>query len=259
MTIIQIKSRYVAIPTEWNELSRRQLIQVMECLFLREYNMEQGKLKLLKILTGMSWWQFFRCQPEDFEEYLYLADFLLQERTGLTKQLIPEWRGLYGPCDNMSNLIMQEMTFADLHFMKWAENRSDLSALDKLVATLYRPAKPGYDFLRDPDGDSREEFNPNVCDWRAEHFISKWELPVKLAIAWWYDACRWQIVDNNDEVFGGTGEPSKYGLVSMMMSVAEDGVLGTFNDVEKQYVTIVLMKINESIANAKRQEAAMKK
>ena len=259
MTVIEINKKLYTFPTAWNELSQKQLLEVMECLFLRQYTGEQGCLKLLKILAGLSWWEFFRAKPTQMEEYFYLTKFILEERTELTKQLLPVWDDLHGPCDGLDNIIMQEFYFADTYFMQWSENKEDIKSLNKLVACLYRPGKENYDHEKDPDGDKREAFNVNLCNWRADNIINKWPIKVKLAIAWWYDACRWQIVENNDEVFGGSGDPSKYGMVSMMMSVAEDGVLGDFHEVEKEYVSIVLIKINESIEKAKREEAALKK
>lgn len=67
MTVIELNDKVYAIPTEWNELSQKQLLQVMDCLFLKEYTGEQGTLKLLKILTGMCWWKFFHTKPTDME------------------------------------------------------------------------------------------------------------------------------------------------------------------------------------------------
>jgi hypothetical protein len=258
MTIIEVNKRMYTVPTEWNELSRSQLFDIMDCLFIRQYGADQGVLKLLKIITGMTYFRFYQVKAEELEEYFYLTRFLLEPRTNLTRQLIKEYDGLYGPSDNLDNIVMQELTYSDSYFMRWGEDRENTAILDSFVATLYRPAKRRYDFKKDPEGDPREPFNSNLCEWRAKNIIAKWPRNVKLAIAYWYDACRWQIVENNPEVFGEGGESPKYGMVSMMMNVAEDGVLGTFNDVEKQYVTIVLMKINESIVKAKAQERAMK-
>jgi hypothetical protein len=90
--------------------------------------------------------------------------------------------------------------------------------------------------------------------------IRRWPLSVKLAIAHWYDACRWQLVEENDEVFGGSGsgDVSKYGLISVMLSVAEAGSMGTLKDVENQFVKTVMLQLNDSIAKAKAEEKKYK-
>lgn len=260
MKIIELNKKLYSIPTEWNELSQKQLLEVMDCLFMQQYTAEQGQLKLLKILTGMSFFDFFRTRAMDMDDYLYLTEFLLKDQKGLTKQLILEYDGLFGPSDELGNLVMQELVFSDSYFQQWSEHKEDLVMLDKLVAVLYRPAKEGYEFDKDPDGDAREEYNQNLCNWRALHQVKNWPLNVKLAIAAWYDACRWKIVDDNEEVFGGSssGEMAQYGLISVIRRVAQGGVLGDFNSVEKKYVSLVMIELNESIADAKAQEKAMK-
>lgn len=185
--------------------------------------------------------------------------FLLKEQTGLTKQLIPEYDNLYSPDDELSNLVMQELVFSDSYFMRWAENKEDITLLDELCAVLYRPDKKHYDHVKNPDGDPREEYNQNLCSYRAKHQVNKWPMNVKLAIAAWYDACRWKLVDDNPEVFGGEGgEVAQYGLISVIRRVAQGSVLGDFNSVEKKYVSLVMIELNESIADAKAQEKAMK-
>lgn len=260
MTIIEVNKKYYTIPTKWNELSQQQLLQVMDALFVRQYSVEQGQLKLLKILCNMNYWQFFRTKPMEMEEFIYLTDFLLNEKTELTKNIIPVYKGMYGPASNFDNLVMKEMTICDNIFMQWAENREDISLLNDFCSLLYRPGKEGYDFEMNPDGDARILFNQNISEWYGRTEIAKWPMSVKLAIVYWYDACRQELVQQYDEVFGsdGSGDVSKYGLASMMMSVAEGGVLGDFSSVENHYVKTVLMQMDESIRKAKAQEKAMK-
>lgn len=266
MTIIELNRRYYTVPTAWNELSGKQLIGIMECLFVTSFSSEQALLKLLKILTGMNYWQFFRQKPTEMAEYLYLTEFLLQQRTELTKQLLPvlfpekpEEKRFYGPADEISNLLMGEFIFSEAFFMQWCDDKNNMEPLNELCAVLYRPAKKNYDHKRNPDGDPREEYNGNLCHYRAVNEVKKWPLAVKLAIATWYDACRWKMVDDNPDVFAGGGEPGRYGLVSVMRKVAEGGVLGDFKSVEKTHVNLVMIELNESIADAKAQEKAMKK
>lgn len=265
MTIIEINKKLYTVPTCWNELSRKQLLQVMECLFIKEQDVNQGRLQLLKILSGMSWWQFFRAPVAGMIEFFYLTDFIISERTNLTKQILEQYGGLYGPASDFDNLLMSELALCDNLFMRWSEEREKTEYLDELISILYRPVRKGtwlkgYNKKVNPEGDVREEFNQHTCLYRAGRQIKRWPLSVKLAIATWYDGCRWQMVDENEEVFGGSGENdvSKYGLVSVMLSVAETGTFGDFNKVEKQFVKTVMMQLNDSIARAKAMEKQMK-
>lgn len=265
MTIIELNKKLRTVPTKWNELSQKQLIAVMDTLFLSQYTVEEGRLKLLKILAGLSWWSFFRCKAADLQEYLYLTDFILAKETHLTEQLLPEYKDMYGPVSEFDNLLMKELVVCDNLFMRWSEDRNNVQLLDEFVAVLYRPVRKGsiwkdYNTKINPEGDVREEFNMNVCQYRAKRKISRWPMAVKLAITTWYDACRWQLVDENDEVFGGenSGDVSKYGLISVMLSVAETGALGDLSKVENQYVKTVMLQLNDSIAKAKEQEKKLK-
>lgn len=260
MTIIYLNKKYIAIPTSWNELSQKQLLGIIDTLHCKNYTTEQAILKLMKILCGLSWFRFFRTKPSDLAEYFYLAEFLLESKIELTKNLVPNYRGFYGPAGEFDNLRMKEMVKTDFKFMQWANDRDNISLLDDIVSLLYRKPKEDYNFNLNPDGDARIPFNENISEWNARRFIKKWPVTVKLAIAYWYDSCRHELVNRYSEVFGGSGgdNVSKYGLVSCMLSVAESHALGDFTSVEDHYVNTVLMHIDDSIRKAKAQEKAMK-
>ncbi len=84
MTLITLNNKSYSIPSQWNELTPKQLLEVMDTLFLKEYPAEQMLLKLLKVLTGMSTYQFLKCRVEEMEEFFYLLAFILQENIEFT-------------------------------------------------------------------------------------------------------------------------------------------------------------------------------
>jgi len=280
MVSIELNNKHYDIPQEWNELNYQQLLQIMETLFLKKYTADEGLLKLLKTLCNMSYFDFFntpvttcvkrvgilgkKVEVTGMDEYLYLTGFIFDNEIKLTKQLMPQYDNLYGPADECSNLIMQEMVFTEDYFTRWKEDQEQIDLLDNLCATLYRPLRVNkdgseYDININPEGDCREEFNMNKCNHLAEHKIKNWPMKAKLAIATFYDGFRTTLVENNPEVFGGEGgEPAQYGLISTMLRVAKEGVLGDFEKVEKQYVNLVMIQLNESIAEAKAIEKQMK-
>lgn len=277
MKLVEINRSFYNVPESWNELSKRQLLQVMNLFYLSRYTNEQSQLKLLKILTGMSWWAFFRapvttCERRVFkpfklslslgeylfssrkicyglDEYLYLIHFLLEENK-LTKNIIPRFREFYGPADGCSNLRMCEFVFSEHYYMQWSESRQDEKLLDNLVAVLYRPAKRSYDLRRNEDGDPRIAFNENLCEYFATTEVCNWPLKLKLAIAQFYEACRMKLVADNEEIFGGGGEPAKHGLISIMIAVAETNAFGPFKEVEQLHVNMVMLQLKEQIHKA---------
>jgi hypothetical protein len=261
------------------------LLQVMQLFYSTNYSVEQAQLKLLKILTGMSWWNFFRapvatCERFVFsfsaislsygvylfnsrmtcyglEEYLYLGNFLLTENK-LTKNILPQYKEYYGPADECNNLRMCEFTFSEHYFMQWAENKDDDKLLNNLVAVLYRLKKNKYDLRKNEDGDPRIAFNENLCEYFATSQVYAWPRKLKLAIAQFYSACRQKFVDDNEEIFGGTGEPAKHGLISIMMSIADSHAFGPFKEVEQQHVNLVMIHLKEQIHKAKEMERQVK-
>ena len=256
MTIIQLHKRYYAIPTTWNELSGKQLLQVMEVLY-GNYEVDAARLKLLKILTGVSWFRFFRIPLAEKAAYLDITHFLVNENT-LTKQLLPIYKGYYGPADDFNNITGEEFVFSeDFYFKSFTTNDDgqrimNPAALNELVAVLYRKKKDGYNLKKNIDGDARESFNQNISTYNAKRKISKWPLAAKLAVFTWYETCRHQMIEANPDVFGGgSNEPAKYGLLSVMRVIAEGGIHGDFEKVTKMYVQLWMMELNEKIEEAK--------
>ncbi len=265
MKLIELNKKHYNIPERWDELTEKQLLKVMDVLFLKNYEeAEKLLLKLLQVITGVGTYNFSKWQVEEAEEYLYLLVFLLQPDFAFTKNVIPffKYDGVkhYGPADALDNLRMKEFVNTEHLFTAWMEGeKKDEQLLNELVAILYREAPAGYDFDFNRNGDKRMSFNENICKYMAKHSVAYWPMNVRLAIATWYDGCRRKIVAVNPDVFeGGSGEAARYGLVSVMLNVAEGGVFGAFEKVEEQYVHLVMMQLNELVDKAKKMEKEMK-
>lgn len=258
MKIIELNKKLYTVPETWNELTGKQLIRVMEVLY-GSYGVNEALLKLLKILTGMSWYRFFRASIKEKAEFLYLTYFLIND-TGLTKQLLPVYKGFYGPDDDFNNITGEEFVFSeDFYFKCFTKGPGDEPRvmhpefLNELVAVLYRERKHRYNLKLNKDGDAREEFNQHISAFYAKRKIKKWPMAAKLAIFTWYETCRQQMIDANPEIFGGgSGEPAKYGLISVMRVIAEGGIHGTFEQVQKMYVKMWMVELNEKADEAKR-------
>jgi hypothetical protein len=267
MKKILLNKRFYSVAESWNELTEKQLLQVMRILFLPpvkgELKAEEKLLRLTQTIIGLSNYRFFQCNVEELEEFFYLTSFLFAKDLVFTKNILPLYKyshtAFYGPADHLDNLRMKEFTLTEDLYMRWYDSEQrDTQALNELVAILYRPAPAHYDFVRNPNGDCRERFNQNVSSFYASNYINLWPPEVKIAIAYWYNGCRIEMVNRNPEVFSGSGDPALYGLVSVMLNVAESKVFGDFDKVEEQYVNLVMMQLNEAIDKGKKLEAMYK-
>jgi hypothetical protein len=259
MTTILLEKKYVDVPTEWNELRAKQLLDIIDIFYNKEYKGEEILLLLLKALLSFGNIEFARMKAEDIEEYVYLVGFLFEDKSYLTKQLFAEYDQLHGPEEELNNVVMKEFVFSEHFFMQWQEDRNNDALLNDFISTIYRPAKRDYDHSRNPDGDSRIKFNENLCEWYSEHIISKWPKKVKLAIAHWYAGCRRKIVDDNPDVFGGSGEAAKHGLISIIREIAKQGAHGNFEAVENMNINLVMVELNEIVEEGKQMEQQMLK
>ena len=111
MNFIELKNRFYAIPSRWDELSGKQLIAIMKVL--RDAPDEiAGKMMLLRILTGMPWYKWMFQKVINLEDELYNVDFLLSSYP--VKQVLKKYKGLYGPESNFDNLRIGEFAFCFL-------------------------------------------------------------------------------------------------------------------------------------------------
>jgi hypothetical protein len=274
MKLIELNKNFYEFPEKWNELDQKRLLNLVSVMFLKGYTAEKMLLQLIRVLAALSHYQFLRCTPEELEQYFYLVVPYLQEEIEFTKNLVPRFKFkvpgstnlheiFYGPDDECSNLKMKEFTFLESAYVRWCESkRQDIDLLNEIVAILYRPAPAGYDIARNEAGDRREPFNENISTYYAKKYVAHWPATVKLAIAIWYGGCRIQITQNYPDLFNTDGEPVReagaYGLLSVMMNVAESGVFGPFHLVEDQYVNLVLIQLSDMMAKARKLERESK-
>jgi hypothetical protein len=260
MTTISIRSKTFQVATTWNELSQDQLLRICSIIYA-SMPLHLAKLLMIKQMAQVPTIFWNSLTGDDVSEFLYLADDMLKTR--LTKQLVPlhtvnTWwkpKTFAGPADNFNNLKMAEFVFTENYFFKYKEDETNTAALDQLVAVLYRPIKPRYDITINPDGDTRQEFNENRCAHNAAHYIRKWDHRLKLAALTYYEHCRLQLIDDFPAVFsGGSGEPAKYGLITMMRNVAQGGNHGNFERVENMYLKLVMIELDEMLMEAEQIE-----
>lgn len=272
MKIAQIHTHFYSIPESWNELTGRQLIKILQVLHGQQSS-EYILLRLFKIITGISRWRLFWLPTYEIADNLYLVEYLLQSNT-LTENILPVYKGLFGPKKNFDNLLICEFVFTEAYYMQYIQGpdttdfipaqwlalkKEKQAALNTLIAILYRPAKKHYNRNKNVAGDVRQSFNDALTGYFAAK-IARWPEAVKTAIVHWYAGCRLQLIRDFPVVFESSpsaGE-STYGLWSVMRSVAEKGTFGDFAMVEKQFVKTIMMELTESIKESQRLENSIK-
>lgn len=250
MTVIEINKRLYSIPEKWDELTPKQ-VQWVYGVLLSEPSDHAVYLRLLKVISGCSWWAIFREKKARLMEYFYLCDFIFATQT-LTRNPLPKYKRHHGPADNFDNLRMNEFAYSQTFYEDYRDNENR-EALDKLVATLWRPTGGDPD-----DGDTRIMFKEAQM-LRRVSMVKKWPLPLKEAIYYWYCGCLARLMEDNAYVFTGTGgEPALHGIVSVMRNVAKEGTWGDFEKVEMMYVKMFFLELKESKHEAAQIEKANK-
>lgn len=234
----------IHLPESFHECSGKQFIKLSELLFDGGEKIK-CEVKALKILSNLSSVRFALMKAEVISRAIEHVKWVFEEKQ-ITKQLIPKYKGYYGPASDFDNLRMKEFHMTEMLYRELVSGKDDGEALDQLVAVLYRLPKKWYKKKLDPDGDIRIKFNHNEIPFYAKK-ISRWPLNVKQAIFLWYDGCRQQLIDQNPMVFK---EPSlssfesrfDTGLYGVIRSLAGEK-LGPVEKIENMYVHTAMLEI----------------
>ena len=142
MNLVQVDNTRRSLPSTWNELTRKQLLNVSR-LFRGKLNLADFRIKALQEFLSIKTKTFRKIDPEDAVVLCETLDFLTRDVT-LTRNVIPVIRtGLrkyHGPSDAMTNCTFGEFTLASSALEEYQKTGSE-NHLDQLVAILYRPKK----------------------------------------------------------------------------------------------------------------------
>ncbi len=142
MNQVEIDSKTHFIPSDWNELTKKQILFVSR-LFHGQLTMVDFKLRALFNFLSVKKKVIKRIHPEDAYFLCESLDFLFKE-VSLTKNLLPAikigLRKYVGPSDSMMNCTFGEFTIANSLFDSFSKTK-DQKNLSEMVAVLYRPKK----------------------------------------------------------------------------------------------------------------------
>ena len=149
MNIVEIDHIRRTLPSEWNELSRKQLLYVSK-LFSEKLTLVEFRVKALFVFLSLKRKSFKRIAPEDAFTLCESLDFLNKEVT-LTRNLLPVikagMRKFYGPADAMVYCTFGEFTLACAALDEFQKTGAE-KYIDELVAILYRPRKLFWSILK---------------------------------------------------------------------------------------------------------------
>ena len=161
MNQVEIDGKTYSMPSDWNELTRKQVVFVSR-LFQGHLCMADFKLRALFDFLSIRPKIKKRIHPEDAYFLCESLDFLFKE-VSLTRNLLlvirTGWWKFIGPSDAMMNCTFGEFTMANSMLDAFSKTKEQ-KYLDEMVAVLYRPRKWFWFIRKDltDNQDPRERF-----------------------------------------------------------------------------------------------------
>jgi hypothetical protein len=267
VTLTDLNNKKLLCPGSFNELSRTQLLTIIELLYATG-DETRKRFRMLRELfnygrsTKTSWILRWKMSPEAYVEMFPLTDFIFKE-SDLTKNLLPSvrvpfsFKKLSGPDDRLNNIVFIEFIKCERFYNKFQKTR-EVKHLDKLIAVLYRAKKKSYDPLK--DGDIREKYidENKFIDHQAK-LISRLPIRVRLSILHYYHGCRNYIfnypaykqvfkkVEKIVDVNQRANIKEDYSWEKALMNMA--ATVKDTEDIAQTRLTTVLYYLNEKIEN----------
>ena len=261
METLQIGTFTRQVPSTWHELSRKQLLRLLPEVYAPAA--PDRRLRLLAALSGYQLPLLAGLSPLVLAQLLPLTDWLSSDEHRLTDQLLPTLavpgrvpgRSLtwHGPAGQLANLLFGEFIFADTFFVLYCQHGWG-GYLDKFLAVLYRPGRPGADpEASDWTGDVRLPFNEHQLDARAGR-VAQLSYAKKLAVLTWYKGCRAQLATEFYDVFtAAEAEASSRAKEapdwSRVLRKLSGGAFGTVQQTAQQPLRLVLAEMQDAAAD----------
>lgn len=184
MNQVEIDGKSYFMPSEWNELTKKQVLFVSR-LFQGQLTMVDFKLRALFDFLSVKPKVIKRIHPEDAYFLCESLDYLFKE-VSLTKNIFPVLRNgsrkYLGPADALMNCTFGEFTMANAQLDSFTKTKEP-KYLDEMVAVLYRPRK-WFWFIRKSftdNQDPRKRFVNRTLKKRCRR-ISRLDYEIKYAV-----------------------------------------------------------------------------
>lgn len=262
------KTIAIDLVDNWNELSPMQLRyvalnwQAWQFMLQQGASMQYARTKLfVALIIGKN-----NCEIKeicnllaciDYEETDYnildTVNFIFEKNT-LTKNAFPiikprVWFKLYGPADMLSNICIDEFSFALNFYNQY--NKSNLTEhLNAFIACLYRRSHKNFNVT----GDKRKPFNAMLID-QDLYYVKSMSFAHKQAVLLFFYGCLEAFSKIFHFVFerveNETASTNRTFLdVILMISGTK---FGNFDETKQQNAFIVLKELNNLIEESKKQ------
>lgn len=259
------------IATSWNELTTRQRSKISDLIFNSDPG-EQGVYfaVLFHLFCPSSWtkpkawkerWKFLRLIKQvPFRELTTYIEFIFTDLklTKFPKSVKIGGIEYFGPADRLSNVSIEELNFAYKFYFDWISTK-DISALDRLVTTLYRPA------TNEIKGDVREAFNEHLIQSRGSIF-PKLKEEQKISIGFAFKGSVEYMFSKYPVIFPVSksktkSKPKYHSMVPMInaMFMGENQPLGPRSEVIKTNAYIFFDVAQETVKDDKKRELELKR
>jgi hypothetical protein len=220
------------IPKKWEDISPDIAVSIAPDI-LRGVDDVKAKLKILEALLPSEVLPVFaKLKPAKIRPLLKDTEWVFT--TPIIKPHLHTFTindvQYHLPKETFKNVHLIEYSYATNFYRHLAEKK-DFKALNKIIASLCRPAKLDLD-EQSPDynGDPREKFNPTLIDQRAELFDS---LPAEFKAYFiiYFNSCSEHITKQFKVLFDGDTEGAKgpnFGWLGVIYGLADSGVFGNF-------------------------------
>lgn len=196
------------LPSRMDELTAYQLKKMMWAISSKLEPVNKAKLIVLIMSLSLPIWKrlrfqffyFFQANTIERADIVFLTQSF-REFDQLSTQKIEKLGGtsvlLHGPHAGLSNSTFWEYIKAEKYYLNYIKTQ-DKDWLNKLVATLYRPARKDYD--KRIHEDIRLPLSDHGIKYHLRE-VEKTDLETKLAILKWFDSCRNMLAKNFPLVF----------------------------------------------------------
>lgn len=260
------------IPTNWNELSERQRVKISDLVFSAEEGSKGIYFAALYHLfcPSVRWslaglkenYKFLRMILQvRFSDLIPHIEFIFKDLslTKFPKYVTIAGKRYYGPANRLSNVSIDELNFAYRFYFDWITTK-DVTALDRLVTVIYRPAR------KKKRGDIREPFDKENVMSRGTVFP---QLPLdqKIAIGLAFKGSVDYMFAKFPVLFPPSKEkkpakkPKYHSMVPMInaMFLYENQPLGPRKDVIKTNAYVFFDIAQETVIANQKREAELKK
>jgi|GEM_PF-2058255 len=202
---------------------------------------------------------------ENDQDYLFQYIEFLEKSMDLTKfppAVELDGKVYFGPADRLSNITIEELTFADHLYFDWMTKKRQID-LDRLVTVLYRPESRVENLE-----DRREVFSRQTLVDRGS-ILPTMDENLKYAIGFAFKGSREALFSKFRIVFpsikskfkGNERKPIKYKSFNPMitsMAMGESSPLGNLHDVKKTNAVDFFEVVQETIIIERKRKEQLK-